>query len=180
MAHEEQQLFCMSVRQQFPQYFSNRKVLDCGSLDINGNNRILFDHCLYTGIDVGLGRNVNIVCPTHEFMDKDGFDVIISTECFEHDMYYEQSLQRIVYLLRPGGLFLFTCATTGRQPHGVITSAPKDSPFTIEIPEWQSYYKNLTETDIRHAIKIDKIFEQYSFSVNQSHCDLQFWGIKHE
>ena len=100
MAHEEQQLFCMSVRQQFPQYFSNRKVLDCGSLDINGNNRILFDHCLYTGIDVGLGRNVNIVCPTHEFMDKDGFDVIISTECFEHDMYYEQSLQRIVYLLR--------------------------------------------------------------------------------
>ena len=39
--------------------FKNKKVLDIGSLDINGSNRFLFEDCNYLGIDVGEGKNVD-------------------------------------------------------------------------------------------------------------------------
>lgn len=52
MAHQEQVRFCESVREKFPSLFVGKKVLDAGSLDINGNNRYLFTDCEYVGIDV--------------------------------------------------------------------------------------------------------------------------------
>jgi hypothetical protein len=90
MAHPEQRNFCEKVLNKFPEYFKNKRVLDVGSFDVNGNNRFLFTDCEYIGIDVGAGTNVDIVCKTHE-LDLGTYDVIISTECFEHDMFYPES-----------------------------------------------------------------------------------------
>ena len=67
MAHTNQILYCESVKTKYPQFFKNVKVLDIGSLDINGSNRYLFEDCDYLGIDVGEGRNVDLVCVGHEF-----------------------------------------------------------------------------------------------------------------
>ena len=67
MAHPEQAVFCNSVKNQFSQKFSNADVLDIGSLDINGNNRYLFSNCTYTGVDIGQGKNVDVVSKGHEF-----------------------------------------------------------------------------------------------------------------
>lgn len=47
MAHQAQIDFCTKIKNKIPQFFSNLKVLDVGSLDINGNNRYLFDNCEY-------------------------------------------------------------------------------------------------------------------------------------
>ncbi len=164
--HEAQVNFCKLVQSQFPLYFMNQKVLDCGSLDINGNNRYLFSNCQYTGIDIGAGRNVDIVTPIHKYNAVDSsYDTIISTECFEHDIHYKESLKNICRMLKPGGLFLFTCAGIGRPEHGTLRSKPHDSPFTSqEIGEWADYYKNLEEKDIRAAIDLDNIFIKYQFS----------------
>ncbi len=38
MAHGQQQQFMQNVRDRFPEKFSGVRVLDVGSLDINGNN----------------------------------------------------------------------------------------------------------------------------------------------
>lgn len=171
MAHLNQRNFCKEVKKQFPSYFKNKKVLDCGSLDVNGNNRYLFDNCKYTGIDIGEGKNVDIVSKIHEFKGK--FDLIISTECFEHDMYYEKSLQNIVSMLNSGGLFLFTCATHGRNEHGTAQTNLSSAPLLSG--EWSNYYKNLAESDIKQAIDIN-VFKEYQFRVNL--LDLYFWGIK--
>ena len=40
MAHLAQQNFCNKISNQFPEYFTNVKVLEIGSIDINGNNKI--------------------------------------------------------------------------------------------------------------------------------------------
>lgn len=168
--HQAQRNFCESVKRRFPDRFKDANVLDCGSQDINGNNRYLFDGGQYVGIDIGEGPNVDVVSPIHLFMGE-GYDVIISTECFEHDRHYKESLLNIVRMLKPGGLFVFTCATTGRKEHGTTQSRPGSSPFTND------YYKNLTEEDIREAISMD-IFSEYEFSVNTDAKDLYFWGIK--
>ena len=156
-----------------PQLFKGRRVLDIGSLDINGNNRFLFEGGTYTGIDVGEGPNVDIVSLAHEF-DAPAFEVIVSTECFEHDAYYAKSIQNIVRLLATGGLFLFTCATTGRPEHGTIRSdGGRDAPLMVT-----DYYKNLTEEDIRKVVDVSSLFEAYRFEIGHSTHDLYFWGLK--
>ena len=37
MAHKEQWVFCGQVKGLHPEYFENKKVLDIGSFDVNGN-----------------------------------------------------------------------------------------------------------------------------------------------
>jgi SAM-dependent methyltransferase len=180
MAHLAQQEFCLRVKALFPEMFTRKRVLDCGSLDINGSNRDYFTDCAYVGLDVGPGKNVDVVSPMHLHEDSSGFDTIISTECFEHDRHYRESFRRIVELLKPGGLFFFSCASTGRPEHGTARCLPNDSPLTVVLSEWAHYYKNLTEADIREAIDIPATFgDRFHFEYNQSAGDLYFWGVKH-
>ncbi len=74
-----------------------QRVLDVGALDLNGNNKILFEGCAYTGIDIGEGPNVDVVSVAHEYpAPSESFDVIISTECLEHDRHYPETLRNIV------------------------------------------------------------------------------------
>jgi SAM-dependent methyltransferase len=173
MAHKEQIEFCNQVKNMHPENFVNKVVLDAGSLDINGNNRYLFDNCDYIGCDLALGKNVDIACPVHELLFRDGFfDTIISTNMLEHDSKYCKTLNKIAQLLKSNGLFFFSCATTGHREHGTKNTTPMDSPFTND------YYKNITEEDIRGCVDVDNIFSKYEFKINEISHDLYFWGIK--
>ncbi len=180
MAHQEQIDFCTSVKALYPNHFKGVKVLDIGSLDINGNNRYLFEDCFsYTGIDIGEGKNVDVVCSGHLFKSDTQFDVIISTECFEHDKHYAETLLNAYSLLKSGGLLLFSCAAPGRPEHGTTRTSPKDSPFTTD------YYKNLSDIDIIAAFTFmsDKSMEDLFIERNyqtrtEFPQDLYFYGIK--
>ena len=180
--HPQQRSFCERVKNILPEYFINKKVLDVGSLDVNGNNRYLFENCDYTGIDVSIGPNVDFASRGHEWVKPSGipYDTIISTECFEHDMFYEKTLKNIsYYLLTPGGLFLFTCATDGRPEHGTLRTTPQDSPLTTILGnEWSNYYKNLNQIDIENSIDLNYYFKDYKFEIGEETKDLYFWGIK--
>lgn len=180
MAHPEQQVFCKSVQSKFPDYFVNKKVLDCGSLDINGNNRYLFTNCEYIGLDVGPGKNVDVISPIHLYEAPDeSYDFIISTECFEHDKFYPLSLKNIVRMLKSKGMFLFTCASYGRPEHGTKrTGTAGNSPLTAELEEFEDYYKNLNIPDIKAVLDVNEIFDKHEFSGNFMSHDLYFWGIK--
>ncbi|GIU65913.1 class I SAM-dependent methyltransferase [Candidatus Phycosocius spiralis] len=180
LAHEEQKQFCLSVKQKFPDFFRDKWVLDIGSFDINGNNQYLFTQCGYLGLDLLPGKNVDLVSTGHELQLPDAtFDVIISTECFEHDQYYAKTITNIVRMLKPGGLFLFTCATTGRPEHGTRRTTPEDAPFTGAFGDWGDYYKNLEEADIRAVCDIEQFFSCFEFSSQHKTHDLYFWGVKH-
>jgi SAM-dependent methyltransferase len=177
MAHIEQQNYLTSIKNRFPAYFKGVKVLDIGSLDINGNNRYLFTNYNYTGIDIGEGANVDIVCRGHEFKSQDKFDVVISSECFEHDEYWDKTILNAINLLDVGGLFVFTCATDGRAEHGTLRTSPQCSPFTSRLEN--DYYMNLNESLIREKIDIEKHFSVFEFQTNTlGMCDLYFFGFK--
>jgi len=186
MAHQEQIDFCSKIRDSIPEHFINKKVLDAGSWDVNGSNRYLFQNCDYTGVDLAEGVNVDVVSRVDELKSDAGFtdglfDTIISTEMLEHDMHWQESLQNIVRMLKTGGLFLFTCATEGRVEHGTFCKNPECS-HTAKIIEggWESYYRNLTEADIRgiNGLSFIDAFEKYTFEINPESHDLYFWGIK--
>lgn len=179
MAHKEQIDYCLKIKKKFPDFFTNKKVLDVGSLDINGSNRYLFDNCEYLGLDIAKGKNVDIVSKGHEYDAPDeSYDFIISTECFEHDKYYEDTINNCIRLLKPGGMFLFTCATTGRPEHGTRRTSPRDAPFLMQHEDWADYYKNLTIQDIKAVVDLEKHFCEYDFETNNSSKDLYFFGIK--
>lgn len=178
MAHTEQQNFFRTVKEKFPNKFKNCSVLDIGSLDINGNNRFLFEDYTYIGVDISEGNNVDVISKGHEYNSEILFDIVISSECFEHDMYYPETIRNCINLTKNGGLFTFTCASTGRPEHGTRRTDTYSSPLTTNIDEWADYYKNLTEDDIREVVDIDEIFENYQFEYVSYPGDLYFWGIK--
>lgn len=178
MAHHEQRVFFTKLKGMFPERFNNCSVLDIGSLDINGNNRYLFSDYKYVGVDVGSGRNVDVVSKGHEYNPEEEYDIVISSECFEHDMFYPETIKNCIRLTKSNGLFTFTCASKGRPEHGTNRTKPEDAPLLKEYEDWGDYYKNLEESDIREIFNPDEIFSSYGFEYNPKPCDLYFWGIK--
>jgi hypothetical protein len=172
MAHYEQQQYCISVKQKYPKMFNGVKVLDVGSMDINGNNRYLFDNSDYIGIDIGCGENVDLVCSGSAYRSAEEFDVIISTECFEHDKFWALTIFNTYMHLKSGGLYLFTCASDGRPEHGTARTTSGDSPCTND------YYMNLNVELVVKQIPIRKMFSKFEFSTRSNPCDLYFYGIK--
>ena len=190
MAHKDQRLFVEKVKSKFPKYFNQVRVLDCGSLDINGNIKDLFTNSEYCGIDNHKGPNVLWNIPLHhirervlsrdplfKFLDTPGdeintFDTVISCEMLEHDYYWERSLKKMYTLTKPQGLFLFTCAGYNRREHGVeeFASDPK-----------MSHYENITVSHLVKALDLEFLFLDFNVeykSSGEEMGDLYFWGIK--
>ena len=103
MAHKQQWVFCGKVKALFPDSFTGKKGLDIGSFDVNGNEEFLFKKCDFTGLDLGPGEGVDVVCPAQEYDAPDeSFDTIISCECWEHNPFYAESIQNAIRLLKRG------------------------------------------------------------------------------
>lgn len=188
MAHKEQIDYVNRIKNKFPEYFNNKIVLGVGTFDVCGSEDKFFENCEYSGLDLGPGPGVDIVCPAQDYDAPDeSYETIISCECFEHNPFYKETIQNIVRLLKPNGMFLFTCATTGRPVHG-IKSLEEESKIkhenwitmpNVSIDNWDNeYYKNLTEEDIRECVDFEDIFSEFEFEIEKDHCDLFFWGIK--
>ena len=178
--HLEAREFTIFVKNILPEYFVNKIVLDVGSGDINGNNRFLFEDCEYEGNDVIEANNVTIVSKTKDLTFEDNtFDTIISTECFEHDPEYKDSFSKIYKMLKPNGLFCFTCAGWGRPEHGTRRTTPHDSLGTIgNKDDMIDYYKNLTIYDVNEVLDLHNNFIVWDSYYNSKSNDLYFVGIK--
>ncbi len=97
------------------------RVLEVGSLDVNGNPRSLFpDATEYIGVDMRAGRNVDRVVNGHDleaaFMPI-RFDTVLCFETLEHDAEFWRTLAAIRAVLKPGGMFLVTTPTLGFPAH---------------------------------------------------------------
>lgn len=169
MSHQSQLDFVKSVADRYPDLFTEKKVLEIGSLDINGSIRQFFKDCEYIGVDLGEGKGVDVVAKGEELEYPDNsFDVVASCECFEHNEQWEATFRNMIRM--SNNLVFFTCATTGRHEHGTRRTSPSDAPFC------EDYYKNLTEQDFKEKFTFDE-FETYQFISNPNPPDLYFWGI---
>ena len=170
MSHPAQREFVASLKEKFPDYFIRKTVLEIGSLNINGSIREFFQQCVYLGVDIGPGKDVDLVA-RGEYLDfpDNSYDVVASCECFEHNPEWARTFNNMVRMA--SGLVFFSCATLGRAEHGTPRTSPYDAPYCGE------YYKNLTEGDIRAACDLSA-FKEYEFSVNNEAHDLYFWGLK--
>lgn len=170
--------FVMRVMGKYPDSFMENKVLEVGSLNINGSVRGFFFNPLeYVGCDVGPGPGVDIVCPGEDLTFPDGyFDTVISTEMMEHNPNWIKTFENMYRMLRPGGLMVMTCAGPGRPEHGTTRSDIGSSPLTV-AKGWD-YYRNLSEEDFREHFDFDANYLEYEFEYEPWAFDQYFVGVK--
>ena len=158
--HKEVLAFIQKVKTLHPKYFKDSKVVEMGSMDINGTPREFFTNCEYIGIDWRGGKGVDKIQKAHCFSEK--VDVVITTEMLEHDKHYDETLINIQQILKSGGLLILTCAGPGRKEHEV--SCGEDD-----------HYLNISADEISFCFDMERWKEFY---IKRQGGDLQLWAIK--
>jgi len=177
MSHSQQRQFIKSVSESLSNNFEKTKILEIGSYSVNGSIREFFKNSSYSGVDLTEGPCVDIICEGDKLDHPDDlYDAAISCECFEHNPNWAETFQNMWRMTKKGGVVIFTCATTGRAEHGTTRTSVADSPGT-QLMKWD-YYANLTEIDFEKKFKLKALFSSYFFYVNESSCDLYFYGVK--
>jgi SAM-dependent methyltransferase len=114
----------------------NKKILDVGSYDVNGTMKPIFQKGEYIGLDMEQGPNVDIVGVSHKIpFEKDEFDIVISSSCFEHDDMFWISFQEMCRVLKPDG-YMYVQAPSNGPYHGW----PGDN-WRFYIDSWKALEK---------------------------------------
>ncbi len=151
MAHFQQLQFVREVKAGLPSFFSNKKVLEIGSWDVNGSVRSNFSNCDYIGVDIAEGTGVDLVSKGEDLTLADNeFDVVISCECFEHNFEWVKTFNNMIRMLKPDGLCVVTCATLGRSEHG--TKRTNADASLTALNNFPHYYCNLSIMDFKKIL----------------------------
>jgi len=169
--HKNVQDYCESIKAKHPQFFKNCSVLDVWSLDINGNNRYLFEDCEYIGIDLWEWPWVDkVIDITEDEWNEELFDTVISTEMLEHCKEFWKALKNMTSVLKSWWLLLITSAWEWRPEHWTTNADPSSAPYT------NNWYRNILESDFTEFFKFDEIFTEWEISKKDT--DIRFYWIK--
>lgn len=146
---------------------TNYRVLEIGSLDINGSIRSIFkDAEYYLGIDMQEGPGVDLVANAATFVIENPVDIVVCCEVFEHTGEWEQILDTSYKNLNTGGIFIGTAAGNGRPPHSAIDENP--------IRPWE-HYRNIQTNELQTAL------EKVNYSnivINNLNTDIRWVATK--
>ncbi len=147
------------------------KVLEIGSLDINGSQktydfigtqapwRQMIGCQEYVGIDLIPGKEVDLVMDAHGLSFKDNyFDLVLCMNMIEHDSDISKTLKEAYRVLRPGGLFLITTVDEKHPEH------MEEQAAELKLP-----YNHISERDF--SVKIAKL-KPKDFNIWHFDCDL--------
>jgi len=177
MAHYQQEKFVEEVKSNFPEFFTRTRVLEVGSWIVNGTLRTNFVSCDYVGVDISKGPGVDIAVPGQDLaLPSDSFDIVISCNCFEHNAFWLETFINMIRMLKPGGLFVFSCAGIGHQEHG--TRRKFSSCSLTSLDEETDYYGNLSRYDFERRMTLRNHFSRHVFIDNRYSKDLYFIGFK--
>ena len=114
----------------------DKKVLEVGSLDVNGTVRDFFSKEIgqYIGLDIRAGKGVDVVCNAHEMKFDDAlFDVVLSTEMLEHDDMFWLSVMEMGRVLKPDGYLILTARGNGFQQHAFPSDYYRFIPEAFQV-----------------------------------------------
>jgi len=139
-------------------------VLDLGGQNVNGSVHTWFTHpdTRITTLDL---ENADIIADATAW-DPDGqYDIVIATEVFEHVEEWPLILVTARRALGSGGVFVGTCASTDRPPHGA-TGAPE--------PIYGEWYRNVTPAELQDAL--DELFAHAEVTYRHPPGDAYMWA----
>jgi SAM-dependent methyltransferase len=92
-------------------------VLEIGGINVNGGVRDLIPHTRWVSVDIIPGPDVDIVADAADLRLGELFDVVVSTEVFEHTARSPEIIVTAFEHLKPAGYFVATMAGPGRPVH---------------------------------------------------------------
>lgn len=99
-----------------------KKVLDVGSININGSYRELVESlgATYTGLDVQSGPNVDIIAddPYRYPFPRESFDAVLCGNALHNMEAFWLVIPEMVRVLKPGGLIAVVAVTWNRPKAG--------------------------------------------------------------
>lgn len=124
-------------------------VLDIGGRDLNGSTRPLFPNANpYHVLDVLPGPGVDFVADAAKWDFRSAgvgpYDLVVTTETFEHAEHWQDIIATAHAVLRPGGWLIFTCAGPGRPPHSGVAAK-----WDLDPGEW---YGNVSAGEIAKVL----------------------------
>lgn len=143
------------------------RILDLGGRNVNGTPRRLFSRAAcYMSVDIRDGPGVDVVADAADLDLAERFDVVVSTELFEHTARAAEMVTAAFRHLVPGGVFIATMAGPGRAPHGASGEhtppegewyenvEPDALEAWIRAAGFQAWWVNQLGTDVRcRAVK---------------------------
>lgn len=148
---------------------SKLSVLEIGSYNVNGTVRDHFPGAAYIGIDRVAGPGVDLVVEAKDFEPVCPFDVVVSTEAAEHTPDPGDIVRAAYRCLRPGGLFILTCAAEPRAPHGCLGTAT--------VPDGE-FYANVDPMKLWSLLSDPAQWLHVSMQHDRSHGDLRVAAVR--
>ncbi len=164
--HDSVLAFIGRLKNDHAELFSRKRILEVGSLIINGSPRKFFTECEYLGLDWRKGTGVDLVSIAHEYIPRLKYDVVISTSMLEHDPYFYRSIRSMVDCVCVGGSLIITCAGVGFDPHEIDTSPEK------------GWYRNLRTSNVLNIITYCARFEKIVCEDDEINHDLRIFCYK--
>lgn len=124
-------------------------VLDIGGRDLNGSTRPLFPNASpYHVLDILPGPGVDFVADAADWRPDavKPYDLVVTTETFEHTARWPEIIKTAWDVLRPGGWMIFTCAGPGRPPHSGVAAK-----WDLDPGEWYANVSVDKISDVLHA-----------------------------
>lgn len=119
-------------------------VLDIGGRNVNGSIRDLFPNATeYIAVDIREGDGVDVVADAATWVPDQEYDVVVSTETFEHTAVWPEICNTMFKALKPGGKLILTMAGPGRSEHSAVDGGP------LRPGE---YYGNVDPELLRHTL----------------------------
>lgn len=120
----------------------HERVIEFGSLNINGTPRVLFEPgTAYLGVDLQDGPGVDLVSDILDLpADLGPADLIVCMEVLEHAPDQRGVVDKARDLLAPGGRLVLTAACDPRAPHSGIDELP--------IRPWE-HYRNAVPAELQ-------------------------------
>ena len=106
-----------------PSDVRGKRVLEVGSLDVNGSVRgdiMALGPTEYVGVDLQPGRGVDVICDAGDLVARFGenaFDVVVSTELLEHARDWRRIVSNIKRVTKPDGVMIVSTRSYGVDFH---------------------------------------------------------------
>lgn len=138
---------------------AGKRVLEIGSLDINGSTRKCIEFwqpAEYVGVDIEEGPGVDLVCDAEKLIDifsEESFDVVFSTELLEHVVNPKTVISNMKRLCKRNGTILLTTRSYGFVFHPF----PHDF-WRFELSDMQSIFSDCEITDLERDFSEPGVF----------------------